>query len=512
MELTWVRQLLESDAYRTTVNYLVKPGLLTTVVLLLIDRVAHWVRARHIVEREIGFDFDWYTWTVVFLLVNLFLNSPLGRYTDAMVTDQVRRGWRELQIKVFAALFRFIIDAFQWLLKTLEEVIYTVDELLRFRTGEHWYTLVSKAIVGAVWSVISYVVRIYTTLLIEPQINPIKHFPVVTVSHKMILPFSVTLIQVTTTTLAPFLGGFLAGTIATATVFLLPGVFGFLAWELKENWRLYASNRSRYLYPIPVGSHGESVVRLLRVGFHSGTLPRIYGRLRRTSRRAWKTGSYRPMRKNVQNLHHVEEAVQAFFERDLLALLRELPDWRYIGLSVAHVDAATNEIEVTVLRAGFENRPCEFVFQELGGWLMARCRDPGWTQLLDSRRARQWQAAVTGLYKYAGVDLIWDDLIEGLELPLEFYEFNRDGMLVWTDRDLDSTVQFKLRDAGATATLTPEPRRVVEPSSEARRALIFSATPVSWLEWIQRWDALSAPAEGRQELDVAESDKAAGSP
>ena len=35
---------------------------------------------------------------------------------------------------------------------------------------------------GLVWFFAAYVIRLYTNLLIEPQVNPIKHFPVVTVA------------------------------------------------------------------------------------------------------------------------------------------------------------------------------------------------------------------------------------------------------------------------------------------------------------------------------------------
>ena len=47
-----------------------------------------------------------------------------------------------------------------------------------------------KGLSAFVWFFVTYLVRIYVNLLIEPQVNPIKHFPVVTVSHKIILPMS----------------------------------------------------------------------------------------------------------------------------------------------------------------------------------------------------------------------------------------------------------------------------------------------------------------------------------
>ena len=46
----------------------------------------------------------------------------------------------------------------------------------------------------------------------------------------------------------------------------IPGIFGFLAWELKENWRLYAANRPPRLKPVVLGHHGETMRGLLRPG------------------------------------------------------------------------------------------------------------------------------------------------------------------------------------------------------------------------------------------------------
>ncbi len=53
--------------------------------------------------------------------------------------------------------------------------------------------LAAKAVLAPVWGVVAYAVRVYLTLLVEPQINPIKHFPVVTVAAKLMLPFALTL-------------------------------------------------------------------------------------------------------------------------------------------------------------------------------------------------------------------------------------------------------------------------------------------------------------------------------
>src|SRR4051812_20928782 len=103
--------------------------------------------------------------------------------------------------------------------------------------------------------------------------------------------------------------------LATAIITGIPGIFGFAVWELKENWKLYSSNRSRNLRPVRIGSHGETMLRLLKPGFHSGTVPKLFRKLRRATRH----GQQRNVRKIKASLHHVQESISHFVERELLA-------------------------------------------------------------------------------------------------------------------------------------------------------------------------------------------------
>jgi len=132
---------------------------------------------------------SWEARLAIFLTINMLLNSRLGRNVDEVVTDWAVRGWHQLRMRVFAAFLRLIVDTFSQLLEGLERLLYSVDEWLRFRQGDQRVAGVCKAVLGVVWFYVTYVVRFCVTLLIEPQVNPIKHFPVVTVSHKIILPF-----------------------------------------------------------------------------------------------------------------------------------------------------------------------------------------------------------------------------------------------------------------------------------------------------------------------------------
>src|SRR5207302_8271742 len=81
-----------------------------------------------------------------------------------------------------------VMRFFEVMLERIDRMLYAVDEWLRFRAGQSGFSLVAKAAIGVVWFYIAYFIRFAINLLVEPQINPIKHFPVVTVSHKIVLP------------------------------------------------------------------------------------------------------------------------------------------------------------------------------------------------------------------------------------------------------------------------------------------------------------------------------------
>ena len=77
---------------------------------------------------------------------------------------------------------------------------------------------------------------------------------------------------------------------------------------------------------------------VLRPGFHSGPVPKLFARLRRTDGgRA---------RKREEALHHVGEDIQKFVERDLLAVLAGSRSWGGEKLALADIHLATNRIRI----------------------------------------------------------------------------------------------------------------------------------------------------------------------
>jgi hypothetical protein len=216
------------------------------------------------------------------------------------------------------------------------------------------------------------------------------------VGAKIIIPAIPAMTVAMTEALKPFVGLALAGAFAGAVVILLPGIFGFAVWEFKENWKLYQANRSKKLRPIMIGHHGETMARLLRPGFHSGTVPKTFARLRR----AVRAGNAAKAHKHRTSLHHVTEAVYRFAERELLALLKLSKQSSNLPIEVGDVTLATNRIRVRFLNE--LGNPLVVSFALRSGNLEAVTDAPGWLTQLSQEQAAVVHMALAGWYQLAG--------------------------------------------------------------------------------------------------------------
>src|SRR5439155_13822601 len=121
---------------------------------------------------------------------------------------------------------------------------------------------------------------------------------------------------------------------------------GFLIWEFKDNRSLYPANRPEHLTPVRIGYHGETMRGLLQPGFHSGTVPSLFDRLRRAARLASHQGNWRALRSYRQTLEEVKSSVRKFVTREMISLLDQSSDWAGTPLRVGEVRLATNRIDV----------------------------------------------------------------------------------------------------------------------------------------------------------------------
>jgi hypothetical protein len=408
LDLPLIRWVVSSRTALFAWNWAVKPALLTGLLYLVVAGLVPEEQAR---EPYFGLAPDVWLSLVgsAWFVLAIGANSRSGRVFEEIAADGATRLGQRLWRDLLPNVFRGIMDGFAVSLEWIERLLYGVDEWLRFRGGDNRATLAVKAVLGLAWAVVAYVARIYVNLLIEPQANPIKHFPVVTVSHKIILPMSLTLIRIAKTPLVPVLGAGLATTFATTTVFLLPGVFGFLVWELKENWRLYAANRRKTLQAVGFGHHGETMSRLLRRGFHSGTLPKLFARLRKADRKAERGRGEGPARKRAEQVHHIAEDVRRFVERTVIATLEESRSVAPHRPTVGAVECATNRV-VVELRDGEGDGPppARLAFEESNRHLRLRLIDPGWLAGLDGEPRRAMASALAGLCALSDADLVLD--------------------------------------------------------------------------------------------------------
>jgi len=425
----------------------------------------------------------WYVLAFFTAAVVVFL-TRLGRDTEELFWDWVGKTWYRVRVHLIVGLITLIIDVFRQVMDGVERVLYAVDEWLRFRTGESNVTLGIKAVLGAIWSVIHAVVRFAVTLLIEPQINPIKHFPVVTVSHKLLVFTLPPLAHV----LSQFLGPTWGSTIATVIITGIPGIFGFLAWEFKENWKLYAANRPNKLKPVPIGSHGETMLRLLAPGFHSGTLPKLFAKRRRNARKArWRPELDRRAKFDEQ-LHHVTQSIGHFVERELLSLLQHSRAFREMPLSLGHVEASTNRVVIQIQHADAPE-PLQILISEQSGWLIAGIADTGWAATrLDARQRRVLAAALAGMYKLGAVELVREQIESRLLDARPAYDISEYNLIVWPHRDFDKEIFYNLDERPLS---TPRPRavaRTVGLGPLPLADLVFQEHDLEWTAWRKFWE------------------------
>ncbi|MFO0802925.1 MAG: hypothetical protein U0791_07355 [Gemmataceae bacterium] len=321
------------------------------------------------------------------------LNTPWGWSVQERIAESVSDGWRVLRVNLIPGIVAAVLEWFRRLANWVERRLYAVDEWLRFRGGDSGGSLAAKAILGLFWFPFAYLARFSFYLLMEPQVNPVKHFPVVTVSHKVLLPLTPSLAD--------------ALNVATGTAFWLlacvPGIFGFIAWELLSNWKLYAANRADTLKPATIGSHGETMRGLLRPGFHSGTVPKIFRKLRRADIRHDRHAASHLH----HEVHHVEEGVSRFVERELIALLEQFPEWGGCEVRLGRVSFGCQRT-VIELECG-DGDPLRIAFENRAGRIAATVESAGWTGRLDETRRDAMSAALGGLFDMAAAETA-DDL------------------------------------------------------------------------------------------------------
>ncbi|MDA1247815.1 MAG: hypothetical protein O2820_01210 [Planctomycetota bacterium] len=470
-----VRKIFRSRAAKLTRKFILGPLIPTFVIC--------WILPWQYPQLD---EQSWINWLIVLAAMSIIINSRVGRDVEELSAEWVHSTLYRIRVHIFVALFDLIMESFKRMLGWFERGLYAVDEWLRFKSGETTLSLALKAILGVVWSVVTFVLRFCVNLLIEPQINPIKHFPVVTVSHKILIPIGLPGGPLSSL-LAPIAGSW-ADWIAGTTTLLMPGVFGFLVWELKSNWLLYEANRGENLKPVLVGSHGETFIRLMKPGFHSGTLPKLFSRLRRVDRKRESASEHSLARSRyLDQLQHVHTDIARFIDREFLELLRDTPQWKQNDLRIERIRLASNNVRVELACRSLSDEPLVLVFEEQSGWLVANAQQSGWVGKLDDEQRETLLTALIGLYRIAGVDLVREQVAATFAPRTIPYDINEEGLVVWP-AGFKAEAIYNLHHLH---TIRPYPRAVARDQdlpSVTPDALIFAETNLSWDVWAEQWD------------------------
>ncbi|MGC6419284.1 MAG: hypothetical protein ACON3Z_19330 [Bradymonadia bacterium] len=462
MRQDWVRRLTAHTVYRFSIQFVVKPSLATAITWTVIRVFPLFGLSADIILSSL------------FICTNIILNSGPWRWFEEGVSELMFRSWRAVRFHVIPGVFELVMQAFNRMIEYMERAIYTVDEWLRLRSGDSRLTFGLKLALNIPWFICTYLIRIYINLLVEPQVNPIKHFPVVTVSHKIILPLTKTLITLFATPLVPVFGVVIGNAIATATVVLLPGVFGFLVWEFKSNWNLYAANQGGGFKTEIIGDHSETMLRFMKPGFHSGTLPSLYGKLRLAQHK----GQGHKTVKFEEGLHHVEAAIERFTTRFLIKTLSMAPTPALWKTHVRHIGLSSHRITVEIGRKAGE-RPFEIAFEEKSGWLVVGTLQSGWVSTLDDKSLGWLLAALTGYYKLAGVEIVREQLESVLGIE-ETYDIRSGHVVAWSEqtKQLESIYDLGQARAQLRGLGRPDPMAM---------SLFFGAQRLMWDAWVGFW-------------------------
>lgn len=477
-----VQQIIRSWPFRLFTGYLIKP-------LVVCAAIWYWLPEMFS---------TWLGASSTFLAINFVLNSRPGQEVGEAMLHGLVKFYDLLRAGLLPGLFRLIVTGFKRASQMLEYVLFSVDEWLRFRNGDSRWSMAVRIVGGVLWFPISYVARFYMVVLIEPGINPIK-FPVSSLAAKFLYPWLALKVGLMVEQLSPIMGPVAAGLFVGGTVWLLPDVFGFLFWEMKENWSLYRANRNPALEPAVVGVHGETVRRLLQPGFHSGTLPKLYARLRYAERIGVKTGNWQAARVCARDLQENELALRRFLDREAVALVRQSSHWKGQWLRAGRVVLASNRISLELVHPEHLDRPIWLDLENRSGWLVAGLRNPGWLERVSPPQRQAITIALIGFYKRAGVELVREQIEASLPPEARGYDITSSALVLWLGSHGGPAIYYDWTNAESRLFAHTADGTALSqwPPLEPRR-ILFGRVAILWSQWVETWqkdqDGQSPPA------------------
>src|SRR5262249_51899334 len=149
----------------------------------------------------------------------------------------------------------------------------------------------------------------------------------------------------------------------------------------------------------------------LKLGFHSGTVPKLYRKLRRAERRG------KIARKQREALHHLGAAVRHFTEREFVYLLDMSRSWGKVPFSVGRVEMGCTSIRIELLGPEASTLSAWVVFELRDGSLAACVQRWGWLKSVREDSQPALAVALAGWFALAAVESDCPTAIASISIP-----------------------------------------------------------------------------------------------
>jgi len=453
-------------------------------------------------------------WVLWFGVFNLLLNSRPGLLASALITRSFRNLIRAVGNGVIGGIVLIWQNILKKMLIGIDALVLSVEELIAVRQGDEKAWIAALAVLQAIWFPVGYALRFSFMVVIEPFLNPVK-LPIAFVAMKIFYP-----------AIGPPLHGllddsfnfFLVEGLVWVLDFIIPGAFGFFFWEFRENWRLYEANRPNEMPAALFGPHSETVRQLLEPGFHAGTLPAVYKRLRAAYTLRAGSANLREERSCLRALEEVQEDLLRLIRRQFLQILGLCQAWKTVmedvpvhagaedhgtGMEVDQPETATNRIAFVLLwrhprlNPNGEKWTIEVGFME--GKLFARLSDPAWLTRLPGEARRSLMASLAWFYGQMGIGISWEHLSAGLPEGFQRVGIRRRSIVLYPPEAGGAPAILGFDWSGEN--LVPSRKETRIPGRIPAGQMISGALNPSWVEFTD-WFETEATHPSRVPLEV----------
>ena len=480
-------------------------------------------------------------WVLWFALFNVVLNTRPGLMAGALAARSARRLVASLGNGLISGAVLIWQNILKRMITGIDTLILGVEELISVRQKDERVWTTVQALLQTLWFPVGYALRFMFMVVIEPFLNPVK-LPVSFVAMKIFYPVIGPPLHLALDNTFNF---FIVEAFVWFMDFIIPGAFGFFFWEFRENWRLYEANRPARMPAAMFGPHAETMRDLLEPGFHAGTLPAVYRKLRKACDLRSTSNDLRLERACLREIGEIGEDLAQLARRQLFDVLGLCAAWRDMmakdegmrpdhyadsnpqtaiphnnvaihptGFSVRNPILATNRIEIILdwkhSRLNPEDAPLTIDIEFMAGNLFARVGRPPWLGRVSAEAARSLTASLAWFFTQTGIGISIQHLEAGLPSGFVRAAFESRAITLFppehspgtpTDSLSETAAPVRLRMDWSGERLLPVRRDPRIPGPIPAGIMIFGSVPVAWSDFVGWFDA-EAKAPSRDPLFV----------